>query len=115
LAERRSVLSSYLMSDVVPRGSQLQRLKSSAERLRQRARPAATRASDRLAEQLTVFSVLAGPVVVKLVAAIAVTGVLRKLTTPATQPARTHDTAPRAARIPPPFICDRELVAAMQL
>jgi hypothetical protein len=127
------MLSCYSMSDVFHGESQLQRLKSSVERLRRRARPAATRASDRLARQLTrqvaaLGSLLAEPELLhwsaRLTQAAASAAPEGTLLQAAVSYVRRlwKDVAPLqgravplSARIPPPFICDRELVASMQL
>lgn len=62
-----------------------------------------------------VFSVMAGPVVVKMVVAIAVTGAVRKLTTPSSHSARSLRPTPPSSPARASFSNDRDLVEAMRL
>ncbi len=79
-------------------------------------RLAAVRGAALAGSSAAVFSVMAGPVALKLVVAIAVTGAVRKLTAPSISfVARALTSARRVTPAPAPFSNDRELVEAMRL
>lgn len=77
-------------------------------------RLAAVRGAALAGSSAAVFSVMAGPLALKLVVAIAVTGAVRRLTTRALV-ARVMGPAPSLSTVRPTFHSDRDLVEAMRL